>query len=252
MISDIEFINSVQVKDSINKLSNNIRAEKNSSESYLRIFADPTIIDRLKNRNNQIVYGRRGSGKTHLLLALAEKIEEENTEDNKIIPIYIDLREILPLLTEEDTSKIEASVLIFQHIINIIIATLADNIKYIFDIGDIYNESTFEKSKKHQISIALESLNYAIEGNTISRLGEISFSKEEVNKISGSLQASKNPSLTANAENENKSTHSSANIKYISFGDISKSLTQLMQNLNDVKVLLLFTWITDIYLKLIK
>jgi energy-coupling factor transporter ATP-binding protein EcfA2 len=43
----------------------------------------------LQNENPQLVLGRRGSGKTHTLLALAGRVRAEGN-----IPVYVDLREI--------------------------------------------------------------------------------------------------------------------------------------------------------------
>lgn len=43
----------------------------------------------LSNKEHEIIYGRRGTGKTHALLNLKSKINEEGG-----IPVYIDLRTI--------------------------------------------------------------------------------------------------------------------------------------------------------------
>ena len=44
---------------------------------------------------DQIIYGRRGTGKTHLLKALQEKLV---ADDQKYLPVYIDLRTFKPTL----------------------------------------------------------------------------------------------------------------------------------------------------------
>jgi Cdc6-like AAA superfamily ATPase len=66
------------------------RAEKVSQEILTKTFVDaePLFIQ-LSSKNHQILYGRRGTGKTHALKYLAEKISEAGG-----IPIYIDLRVI--------------------------------------------------------------------------------------------------------------------------------------------------------------
>jgi len=128
-MTDIEFINSDKVQEAINKLSNAIRAERNTTDSFLKIFADRKTLSRLDNNNNQIVYGRRGAGKSHLLLALGEHLLEKNTEVKKVIPIYIDLRKLLPLITESDSTKTETSVLIFQQVVNEILSVLTDKLR---------------------------------------------------------------------------------------------------------------------------
>ena len=50
-MTDLEFINSERIQNAINKLSDSIRAERNESESFLEIYADKKVINRLKNRH---------------------------------------------------------------------------------------------------------------------------------------------------------------------------------------------------------
>ena len=51
-------------------------------------FVDPGIINLVHNYNNQIIYGRRGTGKTHVLRVLEDRfLEEERT-----VAAYIDAR----------------------------------------------------------------------------------------------------------------------------------------------------------------
>jgi hypothetical protein len=66
------------------------RAEKVSQEILTRTFVDaePLFIQ-LSSRNHQVLYGRRGTGKTHALKFLAEKISEQGDTS-----IYIDLRAV--------------------------------------------------------------------------------------------------------------------------------------------------------------
>lgn len=53
-------------------------------------FVDPGIALRLHNNNNQIVYGRRGTGKTHVLKVLLQKAASARNE----LPVYIDMRTV--------------------------------------------------------------------------------------------------------------------------------------------------------------
>ncbi|WP_428567735.1 MAG: hypothetical protein ACP59X_08355 [Solidesulfovibrio sp. DCME] len=65
------------------------RSERQSDiEKLVDIYVDVGIIPQLENNNNQIIYGRRGTGKTHVFKVLKKKFEEEiNTS-----AIYIDCR----------------------------------------------------------------------------------------------------------------------------------------------------------------
>ena len=66
------------------------RAEASVREKLVSTFVDVgPLFTLLSSHDHQIMYGRRGTGKTHALLYLAETLEQENG-----IPIYIDLRNI--------------------------------------------------------------------------------------------------------------------------------------------------------------
>jgi Cdc6-like AAA superfamily ATPase len=64
------------------------RAERNSDEILEATFVDSApLFDLLATKNSQVIYGRRGTGKTHTLKYLARHVEKTNER-----PIYIDLR----------------------------------------------------------------------------------------------------------------------------------------------------------------
>jgi hypothetical protein len=238
-MTDIDFINSEKVQIVINKLADSIRAERNESASLLKIYADKKTISRLQNHNNQIIYGRRGSGKTHLLLALSEVLLANGDNANKSLPIYIDLRKLLPLLAETDASKVETSILIFQHIINEILNVLCTSLKYIYDINEIGTTNLIETTKQNQLKLILEKLNIEFDGRKTKKLGAIEFTLEEINKIAGSLELSTNPNTKFEGLRELKNLHSDKYIKYISFSEISKNLTELLDSLDGIKIVCL-------------
>jgi len=66
------------------------RSEKVSQQILARTFVDaePLFIQ-LSSKNHQVLYGRRGTGKTHALKFLAEQIESQGERS-----IYIDLRTV--------------------------------------------------------------------------------------------------------------------------------------------------------------
>jgi len=64
------------------------RAESVDRKTLVQTFVDlGPLIPVLKSRDHQIVYGRRGTGKTHALLYVAEQLRGE-----QVLPVYIDLR----------------------------------------------------------------------------------------------------------------------------------------------------------------
>jgi hypothetical protein len=68
----------------------NKRAERSSNQILVSNFVDSEpLFDLLSTNNNQVIYGRRGTGKTHALKYLAETVEKRGDH-----AIYIDLRSI--------------------------------------------------------------------------------------------------------------------------------------------------------------
>lgn len=55
-----------------------------------RTYVDSGVLARILNGNNQIVYGRRGTGKSHLLRVAAAAFERSVTESS----LYVDLRQL--------------------------------------------------------------------------------------------------------------------------------------------------------------
>ncbi|RKR08624.1 hypothetical protein C8C83_0207 [Flavobacterium sp. 90] len=250
-MNEIEYINSHSVKNAINKLSNNIRTERSDIDDLLNIYADKSIIERLNNNNNQIIYGRRGTGKTHLLLAFQNLIFIKNSNGSgKRFPVYIDLRKYLPLFTSTSTVNIESAILIFQALINELIEVVIDNLKYIYDIAEYGSFSTFEKSRIEKLKLILGQLNIEFNGREFKRLGSIEFNKEEIKNISGSLKFSQSPEINVEGKKEGKDTFTVTNVQYLSFNEISKLLEELSNQLNDTQIVFLLDEWSEIPLDL--
>ncbi|NVN86513.1 MAG: hypothetical protein HXX15_10540 [Rhodopseudomonas sp.] len=68
----------------------NKRAERSSNDLLVATFVDSApLYDLLSTSNNQVIYGRRGTGKTHALKFLAENVTKLGD-----LAIYLDLRSI--------------------------------------------------------------------------------------------------------------------------------------------------------------
>jgi hypothetical protein len=66
------------------------RAEKATEESLVATFVDSApLFALLSTQNNQVIYGRRGTGKTHALRVLAESVEKQGD-----FPVFLDLRTV--------------------------------------------------------------------------------------------------------------------------------------------------------------
>ena len=140
-------LNDDEVKNRINKLSDVIRAEYIDDDNYLELYAGQEMIQSINNIKNQVIYGRRGTGKTHLLRAYQELLVEEFNNDKRF-PIYIDLRNFLPLMSENNTNTVEFSILIFSQIIEEIITNLVENINFIYGLNEFDRWPEAAKNKK--------------------------------------------------------------------------------------------------------
>ena len=109
-------IKSRRVQQSVSKLDGFLRAEYNSEKNYLEYYAGLETLDKVISIKDQIIYGRRGTGKTHLLKALQEKLL---ADDQKYLPVYIDLRTFKPTL-ESDNDLYYALIYIPYNVIYII------------------------------------------------------------------------------------------------------------------------------------
>jgi hypothetical protein len=67
------------------------RAEKASEESLVATYVDSApLFTLLSTDNNQVIYGRRGTGKTHALKVLAEHV----VQHRNALPVFIDMRTV--------------------------------------------------------------------------------------------------------------------------------------------------------------
>lgn len=77
------------------------RSEKQQDpEKLVGTFVDMGILPQLKSLNNQIIYGRRGTGKTHIIKVLTSQLKEEPHN----IVVYIDARTLGSTSQFSDTS----------------------------------------------------------------------------------------------------------------------------------------------------
>jgi len=67
-----------------------LRSDDRETDYLSATFVDPGITDRLANQNSQILWGRRGTGKTHVFRVL----ERELTKAKSQLGIYVDLEKL--------------------------------------------------------------------------------------------------------------------------------------------------------------
>lgn len=213
-----------EISNAVTKLANNIRAENINGDSYLSVFAGQQIIADIDNNNNQVIYGRRGSGKTHLLKAVQEKINARFAQE-KNIAIYIDVRKHLPVIAKSDCDAETAALIIFQHIIQEIIDVFTSNIREIFSREQIaFSLDGVDEVRVSELSGFLSQIGVEIDGRSLRKLGDISVSKEDIEKTDASAKLAANPELTVakNLQSTVSVQHDSS--KYVSLFEIGKIL----------------------------
>lgn len=233
-------INEKLVRDTVTSLANIVRAENIASESYLDLYVGEDALENIGNINNQIIYGRRGSGKTHLLKALQEKVNK-SFEANRQIAVYIDARKILPHSESNSLTSEQVAQIIFRCIIQNAIDAFSENVRAIFGRDDIISlkADPLDKDAQAKISQILSNINLEINGKSIRRLSPISVTREEVRKGEINANLSTTPNLSLNASGEFKSNQTDSESKYISIFDVAKNLEGLVEWLDLSRVFFL-------------
>ncbi len=234
-------IRSEIIKDTINKFANSLRAENIEERNHLELYAVQETVEKVNNINNQVIYGRRGTGKTHLILALRDKLTESFFKD-RILPTYIDLRRIKPLIQHSKDDAILYSIVAFKLIIQEIFKNVLNDLIFINGIENYIDYSIYESIKKPEISRILEDLNLNFNGKNIEKIGLIDFSSEEIKNLKNSISLSRDPNLNIESNTNEKVEHKSQKVKVITFNNIIDNLEYLLKNLNIKILCLLDEW----------
>jgi len=80
------------------------KAEKLPEESYYELYSQTELIKRMMIPDNQVVWGRRGTGKTHLLKAFCQKINMP--DNNQSMAIYISCEDLQYESPDNDCNEI--------------------------------------------------------------------------------------------------------------------------------------------------
>lgn len=232
-------LKSQKIKNCVGQLSNNVRAENIDYSSYIDLYSGTENISNINNINNTAIYGRRGSGKTHLLKALQEQQLGEFSEKRNF-PIYIDLRRIIPLLSKEQNSPDSEAILIFKYLTQELAHCLALN------SADLINANELDPKDSLRIRIAKEGTNeifkriyLEFDGKSFKKPSSLSVSEEEINSLTGTATLSTAPSITGKAGKTRKTNTTTEQNSYISILDITNELESLIEKLELRRITLL-------------
>ncbi len=171
-------LKSEAIRACVSSLANNVRAENIEYESYIDLYSGTENIVNINNRNNTVIYGRRGSGKTHLLKALQEKISID-LQESRNFPIYIDIRRIVPLLSAEQGSQEINSILIFKYMMQELAHTLIVNVHHICGINEFDNKNDhIIKIKELSLIEKFKSIYLEFDGRKFNKPTSLTVSEE--------------------------------------------------------------------------
>lgn len=218
----------------------NKRAERASNEILVSNFVDSEpLFDLLSTQNNQVIYGRRGTGKTHALKFLAETVSKSGDH-----AVYIDLRSIGSNSSiYSDTAR-----------------SLADRAStLIVDVlGAVYDElltvalSVIDQAPNpEQITSRIDDLGSAISAVRIS--GSVEEEQETKTSTSADIgfkfgasagsKASADAGASISTKSENGASYrakrSGTEAIHLDFGNINAALTGLIRVVNSPRIWLL-------------
>ncbi|MFC7403291.1 hypothetical protein [Citricoccus sp. GCM10030269] len=215
------------------------RAESRDEAELRSTFEDSGVSQAMNNLDDQIVYGRRGTGKTHAFRYLSSIRNDENN-----LPIYIDLRTVgstdglfggRPLTGAEKTARLLVDLLswIHEEIFNLAVSDeglesdsnfvgsldrLYDSIRTVRVIGEVETSSQRREEDAEQGTFRLDVSPHGL-------------------NVASSSNAS---STSMRAENE---TRSGIEVQSINFAEVSKALRDLARSISNRRIwLLLDEW----------
>lgn len=101
------------------------RSERQPDLQQLRLtYVETGVLPQVENFSNQIIYGRRGTGKTHLLQILQDSLAKSSVIES----VYLDLRLLgsAHLFTDETRHPAERCVAVFKDLLGILQGHLLD------------------------------------------------------------------------------------------------------------------------------
>lgn len=237
-------LESEELKNAILDLKNLLRAEYNTSENYLDYYAGKDNLRNVNNITNQVIYGRRGTGKTHLLRAL----QELYLEKKDYFPVYIDMRKIKPLLSED--LNIYYSLIVMKDIIVEMLKCARVSIPYIFEI----NEWDLDRAKDiRELEVKIDKLllefNISFNGSGFVKLGEVHVDISDIRELTATFVASKNPEASAMLKKSQGTNETSDNLRYISFSAITDIIIQFKDLLGMKQIVILLDEWSEMPLK---
>ncbi|RRD23973.1 hypothetical protein ECB98_15070 [Brucellaceae bacterium VT-16-1752] len=212
------------------------RAERVSNDILEATFVDSgPLFDLVSTNNNQVIYGRRGTGKTHVLKYLQQQVIKKDG-----VPVYIDLRNVGSngsIYGDESRSIAERANTLILDVLNHLLSEL-----YTIAIHQLD-----QSIDPNQISIRLDDFSNAL--GEVKVVGEIEtvqlIDKQSKSAVGIDAKISSSPQLTlslgVNGSHglEEKITRNGREVVHLNFGRIGTALSGLVDVLGIKRIWLL-------------
>lgn len=215
------------------------RAESRQSEQLRDTFVDSGVAIVMESVDHQILYGRRGTGKTHALRYLATVVA-----NNGDVPVYLDLRTVGSpegLFLGEEVKPTERASRLLVDLLNQFHDALME--AALEDESMLTDTSFISRLDELLDSISSVRLNGEVE---LSREGESSESEKAGGVAAAgykSVDFSLSSESSSTARNLARETRRGTESVSLNFSDIARALRQLLDSLNSRRVwLLLDEW----------
>lgn len=226
----------------INKVSNSLRSE-DIRDNYLELYAGD-ILNQVHSIRNQIIYGRRGTGKTHLLKAL-EELFNKTRHTNKVYPIYIDLRNVATVKSDTIHNHQLQAYIYFNNIIKRIIENIDLHLDFI--VNPLYQLSGSELGYiRSSWKASLNKLNMILQGNKVQKPGDFVVDSEI---ISGANAQAGWKNFFVNVNKQQKKQEKLEGYNYINFGDIAQVMDEIIKLLNQKNIVILLDEWSEVDIK---
>ncbi len=203
-------------------------------------FVDVGILPQIRNVNNQIIFGRRGTGKTHILRVLSDELGKSPSND---IALYVDAR-MLGSTSQFSDSSIPLSarcLALFRDFLGEIYNALLDRIVSV------------NPENSNQLLDSLNGLGALLTEPISTYLPETQIVREAVKneeKSGYSLSSGANSAFEANVgsqsqknrENESTTSYSVRSEDKVVFPALSSSLKEILQGCGSKLYLLVDEW----------
>jgi hypothetical protein len=223
------------------------RAETADPATLVQTFVDiGTLLPSISTRDNQVIFGRRGTGKTHVLIYALEKAKAAG-----LSTVYVDLRTVgssggiyadTSISIKERATRLLLDVLASVHyeILSAALSNESLDLSIIGPLLDAFAESITEVRVEGDVAIERQT-------SKTSSIEKSSGSTVQLTKAPGLIFEDTEKDARSNLEGQ-KITESGAIAHRVHFGSLSRSLQRILETLPERRLIIaLDEWVAIPY-----